>query len=106
MEFIYSYIKNICIFMLVITIITNIFPERRYIKYIKFFAGILLILIDLSPVFKITKKNINVDRIITENINIDAKNQLDTRLNDFEKKIEERLSEKYGNETGNNWQAY
>ena len=96
MEFIYSYIKNICIFMLVITIITNIFPERRYIKYIKFFAGILLILIVLSPVFKITKKNINID----------AKNQLDTRLNDFEKKIEERLSEKYGNETGNNWQAY
>ena len=43
-----------------------------------------------------------MDRIITENINIDAKNQLDTRLNDFEKKIEERLSEKYGNETGNN----
>ena len=42
MEFIYSYIKNICIFMLVITIITNIFPEKRYIKYIKFFAGILL----------------------------------------------------------------
>ena len=100
MEFIYSYIKNICIFMLVITIITNIFPEKRYIKYIKFFAGILLIF--LSPVFKITKKDINVDRIITENINIDAKNQLDTRLNDFEKKIEERLSEKYGNETGNN----
>ena len=80
----------------------NIFPEKRYIKYIKFFAGILLILIVLSPVFKITKKDINVDRIITENINIDAKNQLDTRLNDFEKKIEERLSEKYGNETGNN----
>jgi len=51
MEFIYSYIKNICIFMLVITIITNIFPEKRYIKYIKFFAGILLILIVLSPVF-------------------------------------------------------
>lgn len=88
--------------MLVITIITNIFPEKRYIKYIKFFAGILLILIVLSPVFKITKKDINVDRIITENINIDAKNQLDIRLNDFEKKIEERLSEKYGNETGNN----
>ena len=78
--------------MLVITIITNIFPEKRYIKYIKFFAGILLILIVLSPVFKITKKDINID----------AKNQLDTRLNDFEKKIEERLSEKYGNETGNN----
>lgn len=102
MEFIYGYIKNICIFMLVITIITNIFPEKRYIKYIKFFAGMLLILIVLSPVFKVTKKDIDVDRIIKENLNTDAQNQLDTQLNNFEKKIEERLSEKYGNETGNN----
>lgn len=50
MEFLYNYVKNICVFMLVITLILNIFPDRQYIKYIKLFAGLLLIISAITPI--------------------------------------------------------
>ena len=59
MQFVFSYVKNICIFVLIITIILNIFPEKQYIKYIKLFAGILLIALVFNPVIRINKSRIN-----------------------------------------------
>lgn len=40
MEFVYGYIRNISIFMIVTTLILNIFPEKSSKKYIKLFGMI------------------------------------------------------------------
>ena len=95
MQFVFSYVKNICIFVLIITIILNIFPEKQYIKYIKLFAGILLIALVLNPVIRINKSrsNIpqNIERYSGQRINLDM--DMEKELEKIQKKVKERVSE-------------
>lgn len=59
MEIIYNYIKNIVYFSLFVNLILNIFPNKNSKKYVRLFAGFLLILVVLEPIAdfdKITQK--------------------------------------------------
>lgn len=95
MEFIYSYIKNICVFMLVITLILNIFPDRQYKKYIKLFAGLLL----MSLVFKPFVRVKDIQRDINKKISEYSRASFDINLGDevmeLETKMYERASKEY-----------
>ena len=101
MQFVFNYVKNICVFVLIITIILNIFPERQYIKYIKLFAGILLIALVFNPVIRIDKSRINIPKIIEKysnqkiNLNVD----MDKEMEEIQKKVQERVSERQNEET-------
>ena len=97
MEFMYGYIKNICIFMLVITLILNIFPEKSYIKYIKLFAGILLLLIVFNPILKIKNSNLDIGKIIEKyyEVNVDFNMDLENDVEEIQTKMFERIGEKY-----------
>lgn len=95
MQFVFSYVKNIFIFVLIITIILNIFPEKQYIKYIKLFAGVLLIALVFNPVIRINKSRINIPQIIErysgQRINLDM--DMEKELEKIQKKVKERVSE-------------
>ena len=64
MEFLYQYIKNICIFSLVISLVLNIFPESSSKKYIKLFAGIVLLALIVNPIINIKNNSGNIEQII------------------------------------------
>lgn len=64
MEFLYQYIKNICIFSLVISIILNIFPESSSKKYIKLFSGVVLLVLIMNPIIKIKNNGTDIEKII------------------------------------------
>lgn len=53
MSFLYHYVRSVCIFSLVISLILNIFPESSNKKYIKLFAGIVLLALILNPIIGI-----------------------------------------------------
>ena len=92
MEFLYQYIKNICVFTLVITLILNIFPDRQYLKYIKLFAGLLLILLAINPIVNLGKKRIDISDIIDKfyysEITVDS--DMSDSLNEIQTKVYER----------------
>lgn len=94
MEFIYNYVKNICVFMLVITLILNIFPDRQYQKYIKLFAGLLLIILAMNPIVNFGKKRIDVSGIIDQyyakEITMDA--NISDSVKEIQTKVYERVS--------------
>ncbi|NLZ80886.1 MAG: stage III sporulation protein AF [Clostridiales bacterium] len=46
----YTWVKNMAYFFILVTIVMNLVPGKQYKKYIKLFTGIILILIILSPV--------------------------------------------------------
>ena len=92
MEFVYGYIRNISIFMIVTTLILNIFPEKSSKKYIKLFAGFLLLMLIFNPIVKYKKNNINVDKI----------SNLENSVNKFREDLFERISEKYEDESEKN----
>lgn len=95
MEFIYSYIKNICVFMLVITLILNIFPDRQYKKYIKLFAGLLLMSLIFRPFVRVK----DIQREINKKISEYSRNSYNINLSDdvieLETKMYERVSKEY-----------
>ena len=102
MEFLYQYIKNICVFTLVITLILNIFPDRQYLKYIKLFAGLLLILLAINPIVNLGKKRIDISDIIDKfyysEITVDS--DTSDSLNKIQTKVYERMSEMNEQSTG------
>jgi stage III sporulation protein AF len=49
LEFIYNWIKNILIYLILVTIIQNLLPQGQYTKYIKVFTGLVLMLIVILP---------------------------------------------------------
>lgn len=50
MEALYAWVRNLAVYFIIISTIINALPDNRYVKYIRFFLGMLLILLILQPV--------------------------------------------------------
>lgn len=92
MEFIYNHIKNICVFMLLVTLLLNIFPDMRYQKYIKLFAGLLLIILAMNSIINLGKKPIDVAEIIDKYYSKEI--TMDTDISDNVKEIQTKVYER------------
>lgn len=53
-EEVYEWIKSAAYYMVLITVFMQILPGEKYRKYIRFFAGVLLVIILLTPLCKLT----------------------------------------------------
>lgn len=49
MEELYSWVKNITYYLIFITVAVNLLPDKKYEKYIRLFAGMVLILLVVKP---------------------------------------------------------
>ena len=49
MEAVYGWVKNIIYFMIFLAVVNNLLADSKYEKYIRFFAGMVLILLVVSP---------------------------------------------------------
>ena len=49
----YSWVKNLAVFYITLTAAAHLIPEKGYEKYIRFFMGILLVLMLCVPVFSV-----------------------------------------------------
>lgn len=52
-EFLYEWIRNIAFYMVLVTAALQVIPNHTYKRYIRFFTGMILILLLLTPVLKI-----------------------------------------------------
>ncbi len=50
MEFLYDWVKNIIYFMIFLSVAANLLADTKYEQYIRFFAGVLLILLTVRPI--------------------------------------------------------
>ena len=50
MEWLYEWIKTIVFYYIFVSIITNALPDTKYQNYVKYFLGILFIVIMLGPI--------------------------------------------------------
>jgi stage III sporulation protein AF len=67
MEEIYSWIKNIVIYMIINTIIMNLLGNKSYKKYVSIVSGMILVLIVISPVIKLMDLDDNLDYFLQSN---------------------------------------
>lgn len=52
MEFFYEWIQNIAFFLVVVNVVIQMIPDNSYRKYIRFFMGLLLIVMLSGPIIK------------------------------------------------------
>ncbi len=55
MDFLCEWTKNLAFYMIVVTIMIQMVPGEGYKKYIRFFVGLILILMLTQPVMEIFK---------------------------------------------------
>lgn len=61
-----EWLKNIVGFLLIVSIVMQVLPGKKYEQYVKLFTGFLLILIVLQPVLKIGSANSFLEQTIEE----------------------------------------
>lgn len=58
---IYEWIKNIVFYQLVVSIVMNMIPDDVYQKYVRFFLGMLFLVIVIQPIFQIMNMTESID---------------------------------------------
>lgn len=53
LDYIYEWMQNIAFYLVLVTAVVQMMPDSDYKKYIRFFTGLVLILLILTPVLKI-----------------------------------------------------
>ena len=54
LEYVYQWIQNLAVYLILVTAVMQVIPGKEYRKYVQFFAGMVLILLLLTPVMKLT----------------------------------------------------
>ena len=54
LEYIYEWIGNIAFYMIMVTAVLHLLPNSDYQKYIRFFTGLVLILLLADPLLEFT----------------------------------------------------
>ena len=53
LDYIYQWIENIAFYLVIIVAVIQMIPDNSYKKYVRFFAGMILILMMCGPIIKI-----------------------------------------------------
>lgn len=59
-DYLYDWIQNIAFYLVLVTAVLHSVPDKKYMKYIRFFTGLVLILMILTPVFQIFGTDIEI----------------------------------------------
>lgn len=60
-QIIYEWVRNIVSYQLIVSIVINMIPQNEYIKYVRFFLGMLFLLITIQPVIRIFSLTETID---------------------------------------------
>lgn len=101
MEAVYSWVKNIIYYMIFLSVVNNLLADSKYEKYIRFFAGMVLILLVVSPLtgkLRLDEQISTMFRTISlENDTDDLKSKLwemdDKRLGSMMEQYEETVEQ-------------
>lgn len=80
MDILYETIRNICAFVILTTVVNNLLHESVYQKYVRFFTGLVLILIVVKPIVDIlSNENVfagNIEKYLLQIETSEFKNEL------------------------------
>lgn len=101
MDGLYGLIQNIVYYLIFVTVIVNLLPAGKYEKYLRLFAGCILILLVLQPVtggLRLEDKIAGIFRTLSfENelgeLNVDLEGMESRRMDELVKRYEEAAAE-------------
>ena len=90
-----DWIKTLVGYLLIVSVVTQMMPNRKYEQYVKLFTGFLLIILILQPVLKIGSANAVLEDKIYEFVQEqeELETQISIQSERFRKKSEELQQE-------------
>ena len=52
-DYLYEWIQNIAFYLVLVTAVLHAVPNKAYKKYVRFFTGLVLILMIITPVLRL-----------------------------------------------------
>ena len=95
MEGIYRWVSNIVYYLIFVTIITNLLPAGKYEKYLRLFAGCILILLVLQPLTGGLRLDEKINAIFRSVSFENEAGELKGRLDEMEQKRLDRVIGRY-----------
>jgi len=92
---IYTWVKNIIIFLVLTTIVTNLLGKSSYKKYINLVTGIILVILVISPLLKLFQLDSTLDYYFTTNTLLADAEGMKVRLEDTENQQMEAILGEY-----------
>ncbi len=87
MEYIYETVRSICAFIILTTVINNLLHGSSYRKYIRFFEGMILIVIVIKPLA-------NIDNLALYELRLESY-ELKNELNLYESEAAKKIQKEY-----------
>lgn len=53
MDFLYEWIQNVAVYLVLMTAIIQVIPNNEYQKYVKFYMGLVIVMMLCSPLIKV-----------------------------------------------------
>lgn len=95
MNGIFDWVKSIVFYLILLTVVTNLLPSRKYEKYVKLFTGMLLVIIVIHPVSQVFSWDETFDKNFMEMLSEGESFSIDDTKVDFENVQEEQFMEEY-----------
>lgn len=80
MSEVYGWVKNIVIFLVLTTIVTNLLGKSSYKKYVNLITGIILVILVISPLLKLFQLESSMDYYFTTNTLLAEAEDMNGRL--------------------------
>lgn len=101
MSLIYGWVKDLVVFYILMTAVLHLLPKSSYQKYVRFFGGLLLVALLLTPVLKLFKQPERLlDRISYESfwqemdtIRLDMAGMEQTQRRVYQKEYEKAIAQ-------------
>lgn len=98
---IYRWVKDIIIFLVLTTIISNLLGKSNYKKYVNLVAGIILVILVISPLLNLFQLGDTLDYYFSVNILSSEAKDLNSELLDMEKGQMSEILQEYKEEIKN-----
>lgn len=95
LDLIYDWIKNIIIFLVLTTIITNLLGKSAYKKYVNLITGIILLILVVSPLFKLFDLEDSLDYFFSTNYLLAESKDINIKFDDMEDNKKEAIFLEY-----------
>lgn len=62
MDYIYEWVQNVAVYLILMTVIIQAVPNEEYQKYVKFYMGLVIVLMLCTPIIKLLslEESVNV----------------------------------------------
>lgn len=102
MEGILEVIKNITVFVLVYSLVTNLFSSSKYYRYFKFVGGILVIILVITPLISRVTGEEFLNELLEKNVTRSEQNFCEDELRMIGEQREQMLREEWEKGETNN----